>query len=222
MKDFRSSFIGLWIATVIFSWTMKASADEVRAMIDVPVVYTGVSGGIPSWQLRVPPDATDAPLEVLREGDKVEFVLLSPGNTIVGLWNQRDRWFSHETCRKRFLRSTKCTRHYANSDCRIEHRQDPANGALEIFIEFLPPISGAQAVDAETVKLGRSSTATTVNISGPRRIRISGNFQTERVRCASLRGTAQGGPTVVQILGSPNPENWFRLQVTRTAPDLEN
>lgn len=222
MKHFRSSFIGLWIATVIFSWAMKASADEVRAMIDVPVVYTGVSGGIPSWQLRVPPDATDAPLEVLREGDKVEFVLLSPGKTIVGLWNQRDRWFSHETCRKRFLRSTKCTRHYANSDCRIEHRQDPANGALEIFIEFLPPISGAQAVDAETVKLGRSSTATTVNISGPRRIRISGNFQTERVRCASLRGTAQGGPTVVQILGSPNPENWFRLQVTRTAPDLEN
>ena len=222
MRAFHLRSTSFLIAAVILSWARETNADEVQAVIDIPVAHTGISGGIPSWQLRVPPDATDDPFEVLREGDEVEFVLQSPGNTIVGLWNQRDRWFSHETCRKRFLRSTKCTRHYANSDCRIEHRQDPANGALEIFIEFLPPISGAQAVDAETVKLGRSSTATTVNISGPRRIRISGNFQTERVRCTSLRGTAQGGPTVVQILGSPNPENWFRLEVTRTAPDLEN
>lgn len=222
MTAFRLCTTGFWIAAIVFSWAMESSADEARAVIDIPVAHIGISGGVPSWQLRVPPDATDGPLEVLREGDEVEFVLRSPGNTIVGLWNQRDRWFSHETCRKRFLRSTKCTRHYANSDCQIEHRQDPANGALEMFIEFLPPIPGGQVIDSETVKLGQSSTSVTVNISGPRRIRISGQFQTERIRCTSLKGTAQGGPTTVQILGSPNPENWFRLEVTRSSPDLEN
>lgn len=222
MTVLRLRAVSCLLAAVISSCAMETAADEVREVVDVPIAYTGIFSGTPRWQLRVPPDAIDARLGVLREGDTVEFVLQSPGNTIVGLWNQRDRWFSHETCRKRFLRSTKCTRHYANSDCRIEHRQDPANGALKMFIEFLPPIPGGQVINSETVKLGQSNTAVTVNLSGPRWVRISGRFETERIQCTSLRGTAQGGPTTVQILGSPNPENWFRLQVTRRSPELEN
>ncbi len=222
MTPFRLRTTGFLVAAVILGWAQEATADEARTIVDVPISHTGISGGVPSWELRLPPNAIDDQLGVLREGDKVEFVLQSPGNTIVGHWNQRDRWFSHETCRKRFLRSTKCTRHYANSDCRIEHRQDPANGALEMFIEFLPPIPGGQVIDSETVTLGQSKTAVTVGLSGPRWVRIRGRFQTERIRCTSLRGTAQGGPTTVQILGSPNPEHWFRLEVTRRSPELEN
>lgn len=204
------------------SFSAVAKADEVRILIDIPVAYTGVSNGVPTWKIRLDPNTVDSQLGVLREGDEVAFAIRTSGATVVGQWNQRDRWYSHQTCRKRFLRSTNCTRHYANSDCKIEHLQDPANGALRIHLDFVPPIPGGLPVATERVDLGQVKTVAAVSMQGPRWVRVSGGFQTEPIRCSSLRGTAQGGPTVVRIMGSPSPENWFRLEVTRSSPELEN
>ena len=210
------------LALVCAGFGVPASADEVRAALDVPVVYAGLSNGVPHWRIALDPRVIDARIGLLREGDRVELAMQPHGVTRVGLWNQRDRWYSHSTFRKRFLRSTIETRHYGNSDCLIEHRQNPANGALELLIDFVPPVENGQAVRSEQVALGQSVTSRTVDIRGPRWLRIGGMFQTERIRCASLRGQAQGGPTAVRILGSPTPEHWFTLVVTRSSPELEN
>jgi hypothetical protein len=207
----------IFFGTILVCLTFNATAQSFHKDITVSIRYLGKSP--PSWKVEVPPDQLNA-LGVLREGDRVTFSMQSPGETTLGQWVQKDRWFSHRSCRTRWFKK-KCKDHYATSECVIKRVQDPSNGVLELKVHFLPDGPNTTAITNEEKQLGRGQRHVEVVLKGPRLLRLTGQFKMASLACTSLRGSPVGKIEDRNIKGKSMPESWFTLKVRVEPAELD-
>lgn len=222
----------LWRAlwrVVVCAALLTGPAQARTVILDVKISFEGVFDGprgTPRWRVEMPPAEIEAQLGVLREGDVVSLSILSSAPRLIGLWLQDDRYFARQQCRTSWFR-TRCERIYETQTCRLEHLQDPANGALRLSVVFQPYTGGAGSPHATAVPepiatLGNGRRDADHEVMGSRRLVLSGAFGTERLVCMRLRGEARGDPVLSDVLGAHLPETFFQLMINVFSPTLED